>query len=547
MYTNKIPGLTEGPRPQGVVLYRGLEFVRASLSIVTYAKMTRAFILLLFILCGCATQEQLKEAQAVAPAAVKKKEVLVASAANFCAGYYAMVGGEWETAAAFFRKALEGDPESERILRYLVACYIQLNQDDNAVLYMSKLSDINTKDFEIHYTLANIYEGEGRPDEAVVEYERACRSETENVDKAVLANALYHLARLYRAKNEPVKAVTCLKDIIRLAPAGDISGLYTEIGIAYIETGEYDKARQELETAKTLNPSLPETRLYLAIVYDELGELDKAIAEANTFLEASPNKWPAHAFLAGLYAKAGKNEDADLHRGKAISILQVRVAQGVSNAKEHITLARLLIAEDKKNDALRIMELTASKSKTKEEAREAHFMLANLYYETNRTGRVEKELREALEIDPDFHEANNFLGYFFAERGEDLDEAQQLVEKALKVQPQNGAYLDSLGWVYYKQATEGEGDERMDMALEKLIEAAEAYPDPETYKHIGEIYYSLGRWEKARDQWEMAIEEFQEYEDHRIIKQIDEQLKKLEVLQTLEGQLYQEQDLVPNS
>ena len=515
--------------------------------------MTRAFVIVLLTLCSCTTQEQLKEDKTVAtetvqPAQpVQKEEVSVETAASFCAGYYAMVGQEWETAATFFKKALEGDPESEKILRYLIACYIQLNQNDNAVLYMTKLSDVDSKDFDVHYTLANIHEGEGRLDEAITEYERACRSQIDNVDKMVLANALYRLAHLYMTKNEPAKAIPCLKDIVKLAPPGDMSGLHTEIGMAYIEAGEYAKAREELETSEKLNPSLPVTRLYLAIAYDELGELDKAIAEANTFLEASPNEWPAHAFLAGLYAKAEKNEDANLHRGKAISLLQVRVAQGDSSTKEHITLARLLMAEDKKNDAVRIMELTANKSKTKEEAREVHFMLANLYYETNHTGQVEKELREALKADPNFHEASNFLGYFFAERGEELDEAQQLVEEALKVQPENGAYLDSLGWVYYKRATEDKTDERMDMALEKLTEAAEVYPDPETYKHIGEIYYSQGRWEKAQEQWGMAVEEFQEYGDHPVIKRINEQLKRLEALQMLEGQLYQEQNLVPES
>lgn len=516
------------------------------------------FIVLLFILCGCAAQGRLKEDKAVqgqpkeakiaaAETVQKKREVSVETAANFCAGYYALVGREWETAVAFLKKAHEGDPESERILRYLIACYIQLNQEDNAVLYMSKLSDLNSRDFDIHYTLANIHEGEGRLDEAITEYERACRSETEKVDKAVLANALYRLAHLYMGKNQPTKAAACLKDIIKLAPPGDISSLYTEIGMAYVEAGEYDKAREELEISKRLNPSLPHTRLYLAIAYDELGELDKAIAEANVFLEASPDEWPAHAFLAGLYVKTGRKEDADLHRGRAISLLQVRVAQGTSSTREHITLARLLIAEDRKNDALRIMELTADKSKTREEAREVHFMLANLYYETNRSGQVEKELREALKVDPDFHEANNFLGYFFAERGEELDEAQQLIEKAIKVEPRNGAYLDSLGWVYYKRATEDENDRRIDMALEKLMEAAEVYPDPETYKHIGDIYYSMGRWEKARKQWEAAVEEFKEYEGDPIIKRINEQLKRLEALQMTEGQMYQAQNLVPES
>ncbi|MEE9584633.1 MAG: tetratricopeptide repeat protein [Candidatus Brocadiales bacterium] len=506
--------------------------------------MTRTFILLLFILCGCATQEQAKEDKTVALEAVQKEEVSLETMANFCAGFYALIGQEWGPAATFFEKALEGDPKSERILSYLVACYIQLNEDDTAMLYMRKLSDINRKDFDIHYTLANLYEGEGRIDEAIIEYERACRSDIEQIDGAVLANALYHLAHLYITTDEPIKAVTCLRDILRLNPPGDVSGLYTEIGMAYIEAGEHEKAREELERSKNLNPYLPVTRLYLAITYDELGELDKAIAEADIFLQESPDAWLAHAFLSGLYAKAANTEDSDLHRDKAIAILQDRVAKDISDTNEHITLAKLLIAKNKKNAAVRIMELAGDKPKSKEEAAEVHFMLASLYYDINRGVQVEQQLREALSIDPDFHEASNFLGYFFAERGEELDEAQQLIEDALKVQPENGAYLDSLGWVYYKQATEYEDDERMDLALEKLIEAVKISPDPEIYKHIGEVYYGLGRWEKAQEQWQTALEEFQEYEDDPNIKWIKEQLKRLETLQMPQYRPHQEGNVV---
>ncbi|MFQ5861700.1 MAG: tetratricopeptide repeat protein [Candidatus Brocadiales bacterium] len=508
--------------------------------------MIKAFIiLLLFVLSGCATQGHLKEDKPAPTEAVQKEEVSVETLANFCTGFYAMMGRDWKTATTFFKKALEGDPESERILRYLIACHIQLDENDKALVYMKKLSDINRKDFTIHYTLASIHEEKGRTDDAILEYERACRSDIKQVDKALVANALYRLAHLYLNKSEPMKAVTCFKDIIKLASPVDVSSLHTEIGMAYIDAQEYEKARQELETSKELNPNLPATRLYLAIVHDELGELDEAIAEAETFLQTTPNTWLAHAFLASLYAKVDKTEDADFHRSKAIAILQTRVATGASNAQEHITLARLLIAENKKNEALRIMELANNMPRTKEEAREVHFMLANLYYDANRAAQVEQQLREALRIDPNFHEASNFLGYLFAERGVELDEALQLIEGALKVQPENGAYLDSLGWVYYKQATDDESDERMSLALEKLLKAVKMSPDPEIYKHIGEIYYSQGRWEKARQQWQRALEEFPEYEVISHIEWIKKKLERLETLQIQEDKLYQEKSTAP--
>ncbi|MCP4374335.1 MAG: hypothetical protein GY797_40475, partial [Deltaproteobacteria bacterium] len=66
------------------------------------------------------------------------------------------------------------------------------------------------------------------------------------------------------------------------------------------------------------------------------------------------------------------------------------------------------------------------------------------------------------------------------------------------------AYLDSLGWAYYKLAKEDDGEQIL-LALQKLIEASNYAEDPEIMCHIGDIYYSLGIWEKAQGQWEMAL------------------------------------------
>lgn len=508
--------------------------------------MVRALIITLSIstLLGCATQAQLKAHRPPQPEPPAREDVSVETLANFCTGFYAMIGREWKTAAKYLEKALEGDPDSERILNYLIACYIQLGENDKALVHMAKLSDLNREDFTIHYTLANIYEEEGKIDDAIREYERATRSNIEEVDKSVVANALYRLAHLYQKKGQPMKAIPCLRDIIKLAPPIDLSGIHTEIGMAYYDASEYEKARKELELSKELNPRLPATRLYLALTYDEMGELDKAITEATDFLQASRGTWLAHAFLADLYSRANRTEDATIHRREAIARLRTRVATDTNNTQEYITLAKLLMAEGREDEAVRVMEGAAERFKTPEEAKEIHFMLANLYYEINRPRQVELALREALRIDPDFHEASNFLGYFFAERGVALDEALRLVEDALKAQPKNGAYLDSLGWVYYKQATEDVNDKRMDMAMENLLEAVRISPDPEIYKHIGELYYSQGRWEKAREQWEKALKEFPEYKDNPHIKWMTEKLERLDVLQVMEEELYLEEEEV---
>jgi tetratricopeptide (TPR) repeat protein len=174
-------------------------------------------------------------------------------------------------------------------------------------------------------------------------------------------------------------------------------------------------------------------------------------------------------------------------------------------------------------------------------------MLANIYYEINNHKNVVNELEKVIQIDPDNHQANNFLGYFLIEKGVQLDKAISLIEKAISIKPENGAYLDSLGWAYYKLAEEDDGEQIM-LALQKLIEASNYAKDPEIMCHIGDVYYSLGIWEKAQGQWEMALKlweksmaeapPYQKYQTARELKAkkgIQDKLDKIQYLKMVEN------------
>jgi tetratricopeptide (TPR) repeat protein len=101
---------------------------------------------------------------------------------------------------------------------------------------------------------------------------------------------------------------------------------------------------------------------------------------------------------------------------------------------------------------------------------------------------------------PDFAEAMNYLGYMWAEHGEKLDKARELIEKALKAEPKNDAYLDSMAWVLFKQKQPQE-------ALPYALKAAELSekPDATLHDHIGDIYEALKQPEKAREAWRKSL------------------------------------------
>ena len=116
------------------------------------------------------------------------------------------------------------------------------------------------------------------------------------------------------------------------------------------------------------------------------------------------------------------------------------------------------------------------------------------------TPRPRQYFEKCLQLAPNFAEAMNYLGYMWAEHGLKLDQARELIEKAVKAEPKNAAYLDSLAWVLFKLKQPKE-------ALPYALKAAELseQPDATVYDHIGDIYAALKQLEKAREAWRKSL------------------------------------------
>jgi tetratricopeptide (TPR) repeat protein len=129
-----------------------------------------------------------------------------------------------------------------------------------------------------------------------------------------------------------------------------------------------------------------------------------------------------------------------------------------------------------------------------------YFQLGSTYERIQKYEEAEKYFRKCLALSPDFGPGLNYLGYMWAEQGVNLSEARQLIEKAVKLEPKNAAYLDSLGWVLYKLEKPADALPYMLQALKNSEE-----PDSTLYDHLGDIYASLHERDKAREAWRKAI------------------------------------------
>lgn len=128
------------------------------------------------------------------------------------------------------------------------------------------------------------------------------------------------------------------------------------------------------------------------------------------------------------------------------------------------------------------------------------FLLGAAYERTEQRDKAIRALARSIELQPDFHPALNYLGYTYAEAGENLDEAVKLVRRAIALDPDNGAYVDSLGWAYFRLG-------RHEEARTYLERAARLDPEDATLQeHLGDVYVALGQKERARQSYRRALE-----------------------------------------
>lgn len=112
---------------------------------------------------------------------------------------------------------------------------------------------------------------------------------------------------------------------------------------------------------------------------------------------------------------------------------------------------------------------------------------------------AEADFRRALELNPDQPQVLNYLGYSFVDRGENLDEALGMIERAVAAQPEAGYIIDSLAWALFRLG-------RYQEAVEPMERAAVLEPvDPVVTDHLGDVYWAVGRKLEARFQWQRAL------------------------------------------
>ncbi|MGY6411591.1 MAG: tetratricopeptide repeat protein [Alkalilacustris sp.] len=266
----------------------------------------------------------------------------------------------------------------------------------------------------------------------------------------------------------------------------DVAGaLYGDAGDAFTLTLS--------RVAEVLRPDHVPARLLSAQMLAGMGQYDLAVAAFSTVSPDEPGFVMAEIGRADALHRSGEADAAQ-------RVLEALADSHPQFAIVHITLGDLLRRERQFDAASRAYDTAMDLlGPPQPQHWSLHFSRAITHEREGRWPEAEADFRKALELNPDQPHVLNYLGYSLVERRENLDEALDMIRRAVAAQPNSGHIVDSLGWAYYRLG-------RFDEALEHMERAVELLPtDPILNDHLGDVFWALGRKREARFQWERAL------------------------------------------
>jgi tetratricopeptide (TPR) repeat protein len=290
-------------------------------------------------------------------------------------------------------------------------------------------------------------------------------------------------------------------------------GLVMQRAILLSELGRNDEASSTLEELLKENPESDRIQFMSGLALEKTGKSDEALLRYDSIAEESPVKIPAFYRKALILQSKGRAEDAE----KTVRALTKR---GDSDVGTWFFLVELLADAKKYKSA---METATEAAKLYPDKIGMRFLQGVYEERVGLAGEAERSMRAVIKFDPQHAAALNFLGYMLAEQGRDLDEAEKLIVRALALKPEDGSYLDSLGWVFYQR-------KEYKKALETLQRAHQASPkEGVILEHIGDVFIALKNDKEAVSQFEMALQTELETKDKiRIEKKLEETRRRLQ-------------------
>jgi len=374
--------------------------------------------------------------------------------------------GQTDAALTQLKVVAEADPSDSQTYMRIAEIYRRSGRYDDALESLKKASAIMPDSMEVKFNIAVIDQAQGRYDDAITIL-NALLQKTEHTngeyDASEKSNRSIFIERLgttYRDANKPQLAIDTFRRMFDLGDEYAMRG-YQEIIETYRDQKQWQQATSTAEEAAKRFPNDRAMQMVAASQRADLGDSAGAISQVKLMLKGTAEDRDVYIALAQMYSRTKEWPQAEANIKKALEL------------------------STKPDDKMY-----------------ATFVEGSIYERQKKYELAEESFRKVLLADPKNAQALNYLGYMLADRGVRLDEALGYIRKAVAMDPQNGAYLDSLGWAYYRLGNYDLAEENLRRASEKIGS------DPTVQAHLGDVYQKTGRLKLATAHWQRALDEW---------------------------------------
>ena len=438
--------------------------------------------------------------------------------------------------------------ESEPYLQLAFIYAKYLKKTDQAVDYANRAIALDPRNIEAYQRLYEIELDAGEEKKALQSLDRAAKVRSDDPTFWAKLGKLYASIVFRPGSESKPDEIARVNEIFKRAAerAGEDSATLKDVADYYASSQQIKEAIPLYLRVLELQPDDVNAREKLATGFVLTNQRAKAVEMLEQIIKQHPEKYQPYDLLAEVLddearslQRANQIEQAKAEFAKAAANYEQSLLINPTRAGTYMRLAELLLgpvkdagravkllteARTRFADAPEIIYYLALAQREAKHAQQAvatfeealhqaelednEIVNARFYFNYGATaeqaGLYEKAadlFRKSIALDPaNAAEAYNYLGYMLADHNLHLDEADDMIKHALKIEPNNGAYLDSLGWLEFRQG-------KFEQALADLLRAAKnmAQDDPVVFEHIGDTYLKLTRVPQALEAWQKAI------------------------------------------